>query len=99
MQDRDIYASTKGVGNASYTDFKVIFDKIFQAQRPGNVAVLVTDLIYSPKNTSGVSVEKILNEENTAVKRPGGGISPMLWDSVIGTPAIRDFIYDELIEI
>ena len=65
LQDRDIYASTKGVGNASYTDFKVIFDKIFQAQRPGNVAVLVTDLIYSPKNTSGVSVEKILNEENS----------------------------------
>ena len=29
----------------------------------------------------------------------GGGISPMLWDSMIGTPAIRDFIYDELIEI
>lgn len=65
LQDRDIYASTKGVGNASYTDFKVIFDKIFQAQRPGNVAVLVTDLIYSPKNTAGVSVEKIFNEENS----------------------------------
>ena len=42
---------------------------------------------------------EILNEENSTVKRPGGGISPMLWDSVIGTPAIRDFIYDELIEI
>ena len=42
---------------------------------------------------------EILNEENITVKRPGGGISPMLWDSVIGTPAIRDFIYDELIEI
>lgn len=65
LQDRDIYASTKGVGNASYTDFKVIFDKIFQAQQPGNVAVLVTDLIYSPKSTSGVSVDKIFNEENS----------------------------------
>ncbi|MGN0214427.1 MAG: N-acetylneuraminate synthase [Muribaculaceae bacterium] len=42
---------------------------------------------------------EILNEENITVKRPGNGISPMMWDSVIGTPAIRDFIYDELIEI
>ncbi len=65
LQDRDIYASTKGVGDASYTDFKVIFNKIFQAQKPGNVAVLITDLIYSPKNTNGVSVDKILNEENS----------------------------------
>lgn len=65
LQDRDIYASTKGVGDASYTDFKVIFDKIFQAQKPGNVAVLITDLIYSPKNTAGVSVDKIFNEENS----------------------------------
>lgn len=40
-----------------------------------------------------------LTEENITVKRPGNGISPMLWDSVIGTTAIRDFIYDELIEI
>ncbi len=65
LQDRDIYASTKGVGDASHTDFQVIFNKIFQAQKPGNVAVLITDLIYSPKNTNGVSVEKILNEENS----------------------------------
>ncbi|MDO4511699.1 MAG: hypothetical protein Q4B68_07785 [Bacteroidales bacterium] len=65
LQDRDIYASTKGIGDAAYTDFKVIFDKIFQAQKPGNVAVLITDLIYSPKNTAGVSVDKIFNEENS----------------------------------
>ena len=40
-----------------------------------------------------------LSEDNITVKRPGNGISPMLWDSVIGTTAIRDFEYDELIEI
>ena len=42
---------------------------------------------------------EVLTEENITVKRPGNGISPMLWDSVIGTKAKRDFIYDELIEI
>ena len=65
LQDRNIYESTSGTGNASYTDFKLIFEKIIQAQKPGNVSVLVTDLIYSPQNTADVSVEKILNEENS----------------------------------
>ena len=65
LQDRNIYESTSGTGDASYTDFKLIFEKIFQAQKPGNVSVLITDLIYSPKNTDDVSVEKILNEENS----------------------------------
>ena len=65
LQDRNIYGSTSGTGDASYTDFKLIFEKIIQAQKPGNVSVLITDLIYSPKNTADVSVEKILNEENS----------------------------------
>ncbi|MBQ2164862.1 MAG: hypothetical protein II445_10200 [Muribaculaceae bacterium] len=56
LQDRNIYQSTSGTGNASYTDFKLIFEKIIQAQKPGNVSVLVTDLIYSPQNTADVSV-------------------------------------------
>lgn len=42
---------------------------------------------------------EMLTEENITTKRPGNGISPMRWDSVIGTTAIRDFGYDELIEI
>ncbi len=42
---------------------------------------------------------EILCEENLTVKRPGNGLSPMLWDSVIGTQAIDDFNYDTLIRI
>jgi N,N'-diacetyllegionaminate synthase len=41
---------------------------------------------------------EVLSEENITVKRPGTGISPMKWDAVIGTKAIRDFSADELIE-
>lgn len=37
--------------------------------------------------------------ENLISKRPGSGISPMLWDSVIGRTASRDFEEDELIVI
>ncbi len=42
---------------------------------------------------------EILSGENLTVKRPGSGISPMSWESVIGTAAIRDFAKDELIEL
>ena len=42
---------------------------------------------------------ELLTEDNLTTKRPGNGISPMKWNEVIGTGAIRDFGEDELIEI
>jgi N,N'-diacetyllegionaminate synthase len=41
----------------------------------------------------------IFTEDNITVKRPGTGISPMEWDSIIGRNAIRSFNEDELIEL
>jgi N,N'-diacetyllegionaminate synthase len=41
----------------------------------------------------------IFTEDNITVKRPGTGISPMEWDSIIDRKAIRDFNEDELIEL
>ena len=41
---------------------------------------------------------EILFEENLTVKRPGTGISPMRWEEIVGTIAIRDYNEDELIE-
>ena len=38
-------------------------------------------------------------EENIACKRPGNGISPMLWDELLGKRAERAFEPDELIEM
>lgn len=46
-----------------------------------------------------IKAGEILTEDNIYAKRPGGGISPMRWDEVAGTRAIRDFEPDELIEI
>lgn len=46
-----------------------------------------------------IQARELLTEENLTVKRPGNGISPMRWDEVIGTRAIRDFKADHLIEI
>ena len=46
-----------------------------------------------------IKAGEIYTEENLTVKRPGNGISPMMWDSVIGQKAKRDFQEDELIEL
>ena len=42
---------------------------------------------------------ELLTEENLIVKRPGTGLSPMRWNEVIGTKAIRDFEEDDFIEL
>ena len=39
------------------------------------------------------------SQKNLTTKRPGNGISPMLWDNIIGMEANRDFSEDELIEL
>lgn len=40
-----------------------------------------------------------LNSDNITVKRPGAGVSPMLWDEVQGLKAPRDFAADEPITL
>ncbi len=42
---------------------------------------------------------EIYSAKNVTAKRPGNGLSPMLWDKVIGSYAPRDFIQDEIIEL
>ena len=46
-----------------------------------------------------VKAGDILSEKNITTKRPGNGISPMRWNEILGTRAIRNFKEDELIEI
>jgi N,N'-diacetyllegionaminate synthase len=42
---------------------------------------------------------ELFTEDNITVKRPGNGLSPMLWDSVIGRKSLRDFEHDALITL
>lgn len=44
-----------------------------------------------------IKMGEILTEENLTCKRPGTGINPMKWDSVLGKTAEMDFSVDELI--
>ncbi|MCX2680682.1 N-acetylneuraminate synthase [Galbibacter sp. EGI 63066] len=40
---------------------------------------------------------ELFTEENITVKRPGNGLSPMKWDSVIGSVAQKDYEEDDLL--
>jgi sialic acid synthase SpsE len=42
---------------------------------------------------------EVFTENNIISKRPGTGISPMLWDEVIGKKAKRNFNADDFIEL
>lgn len=42
---------------------------------------------------------ELFSVDNITTKRPGNGVNPMMWNHIIGTPAIRDFSEDELIEL
>lgn len=68
--------------------------EVAEAERP-NIEVARKSIVAAKDIRKG----ELLTEENITVKRPGNGVSPMLWDLVVGTPAIRDFSYDELIEL
>lgn len=61
----------------------------------GNIAIARKSIVAARDIRKG----ELLTEENITVKRPGNGISPMEWDKVAGTRAIRDFAFDSLIEI
>lgn len=60
-----------------------------------NIAIARKSIIAAKDIKKG----ELLTEENLTVKRPGTGISPMRWEEVIGTKAVRDFNEEELIEL
>ena len=45
-----------------------------------------------------IKAGEVFSTQNITAKRPGTGISPMRWDTILGRRARRDFALDELIE-
>jgi N,N'-diacetyllegionaminate synthase len=70
-------------------------EKIGTPSERSNMNVVRKSIVASRKIEKG----EMLSETNITTKRPGTGISPMLWHCVAGTQAVRDFQEDELIEI
>jgi N,N'-diacetyllegionaminate synthase len=60
-----------------------------------NIAIVRRSIVASKEISAG----ERYSPENITVKRPGGGISPMEWDKVLGKRAKRGFRADELIEL
>lgn len=67
--------------------------KVRSKSEEKNVAIARKSIVAARDIKAG----EILTEENITVKRPGSGISPMCWEQVLGTKAVKDFIEDELI--
>jgi sialic acid synthase SpsE len=60
-----------------------------------NIILARKSIVASKKICKG----ERLDDDNLTAKRPASGISPMRWNDVVGSSAIRDFEIDELIEI
>lgn len=60
-----------------------------------NIAIARKSIVAAKKIEKG----KKFTEENLTVKRPGDGISPMLWKDVVGKVAKRNFDEEEKIEV
>jgi len=46
-----------------------------------------------------INIGDVLSEYNITIKRPGGGISPMQWDNMIGTISNKAYKQDDIISI
>lgn len=68
--------------------------QVAEAERP-NILIARKSIVARRPIAKG----EIFTEENLAVKRPADGLSPMLWDSVIGRKACADFLADQPITL
>ena len=46
-----------------------------------------------------ISTGEVFSAENMSAKRPGTGLSPMLWDEIVGRTATKDFAVDDQITL
>ena len=70
-------------------------DKTPSASEKKNITIARKSIVAKKEIKAG----EVFTVENITVKRPGTGISPMRWNEVLGTKAVRDFNEDEKIEL
>jgi N,N'-diacetyllegionaminate synthase len=56
-----------------------------------NIALVRKSIVASKPIQKG----ELLSEQNLTTKRPAKGLNPMLWDSVVGSVATKDYVMDE----
>jgi len=62
------------------------------SERP-NIEIARKSIVAKTKIKKG----EVFSSENLTTKRPGSGVSPMKWDSIIGKVAKRDYSLDDLL--
>jgi N,N'-diacetyllegionaminate synthase len=69
------------------------FEKKVSSSESDNINIVRKSIVASQMIKKG----DLLTDKNITVKRPGGGISPMKWDCIIGTIAVKDYQLDSMI--
>ena len=69
--------------------------KTISASERMNIAIARKSIVAACPIRKG----DLLTERNLTIKRPGNGISPMRWEEVVGTCAIRDYQEEDPIEL
>jgi hypothetical protein len=62
IQAGNVFEITKNYGDPSWTDFNLIFETVLKDTKANQLSILVSDLIYSPKNFTNKSGKKIALE-------------------------------------
>ena len=58
-----------------------------------NIKIVRKSIVAKTKIKKG----ERLNKKNITIKRPGTGTSPMKWEKILGTKAIKNYNIDDLI--
>ena len=83
---RDMVSAVRNIERALGSGVKAVAE----AERP-NIAVARKSIVAARHIAAG----EPYTEENITVKRPGDGVSPMLWDTVLGHSAPCDLLPDQ----
>ena len=92
LEPEELQAMVKAIRNIE----KALGDgqkKVSESEKK-NVAIARKSIVAGQDIKAG----EIFTAQNLTLKRPGTGISPMKWDSVLGQTAGRDYRRDELID-
>ena len=58
-----------------------------------NIKIVRKSIVAKTKIKKG----ERLSKKNITIKRPGTGMSPMKWEKILGTKAIKNYNIDDLI--
>jgi len=85
---RSMVSAIRNIEKASGDGIKVLTD----SEKP-NIDIARKSIVAKTKIKKG----EIFSDKNLTTKRPGFGISPMKWDSVIGKIALHNYNADDLL--